>query len=56
MSDVETVVEHNKSIFVSDSDAVKEADIAKKHLIYWPKPILIIATRLLAELIPCLLE
>ena len=25
MSDVETVVEHNKNIFVPDSDAVKEA-------------------------------
>ena len=37
MSDVETVVEHNKNIFVPDSDAVKEADIATKHLIYWPK-------------------
>ena len=31
MSDVETVVEHNKNIFVPDSDAVKEADIATKH-------------------------
>ena len=37
MSDVETVVEHNKNIFVPDSDAVKEADIATKHLIYRPK-------------------
>ena len=37
MNDVETVVEHNKNIFVPDSDAIKEADIATKHLIYWPK-------------------
>ena len=37
MSDVEMVVEHNKNIFVPDSDAVKEVDIATKHLIYWPK-------------------
>ena len=37
MSDVETVMEHNKNIFVPDSDAVKEADIATKLLIYWPK-------------------
>ena len=31
------VVEHNKNIFVLDCDAVKEADIATKHSIYWPK-------------------
>ena len=30
MSDVGTVVEHNKNIFVPDSDAVKETDIATK--------------------------
>ena len=37
MGDVETVVEHNKNIFVPDCDAVRAADIATKHLIYWPK-------------------
>ena len=39
MSDVETAIEHNKNIFVRDSDAVmiKEAEIVTKHLIYWPK-------------------
>ena len=37
MTFVETVMEHNKNIFVPDSDAVKEAGIATKHLIYWPK-------------------
>ena len=31
-------MEHkNKNIFVLDSDGIKEADIATKHLIYWPK-------------------
>ena len=37
MGDAGTVVEHNKNKFVPDSDAVKEADIATKYLVYWPK-------------------